>query len=88
MQTLDQVLRAASAFAVTKAIEECQQNLARAAEQRDKEIARAKDLYSRQAEEINAVLAELGATKRGRPAGSPTTPTGEKRRRTRKESQV
>jgi len=90
MQTLDQVreLTAKAEAARTKAIEECQQNLARAAEQRNKEIARAKDLYSRQAEEINAVLAELGATKRGRPAGSPTMPAGEKRRRARKETQV
>ena len=89
--TVDQVreLTAKAEAARAKAIEECQQNLARAADQRDKEILRAKDLYSRQAEEINALLAELGApAKRTRSASGQTAPSGEKRRRVRKEPQI
>jgi len=83
MNAIDQVreLTAKADAARTQAIQECQQRLARAVDQRDKEIARVKDLYAEAVREINAVLAELGVktTKRGRPAGS-TVDQSERRR--------
>ncbi len=74
MTAIDQVreLTAKADAARTQAIQDCQQRLARAVDQRDKEIARVKNLYDDVVQEINAVLAELGVktTKRGRPAGA------------------